>query len=127
MTKYKIMIVDDSFIIRTIIESANNTEKYELVAMACDGHQAIEQYLKHQPHIITMDLTMPHMDGIECIENLMLLNPDLQILVVSALNDEATGIKALKKGAAGFVTKPFTDEQICEAIDIIAGYIHIGK
>jgi len=69
---------------------------------------------------------MPNIDGIECIEKLMMINPDLQIVVVSALSDEATGIQALMKGASGFVTKPFTEKEICEAIDIIAEEVEHG-
>ncbi len=117
------MIVDDSFVIRAVISNAHNSKKYDLIAVATNGEEAISQYLKYKPQIVTMDLTMPKMDGLQCIEKLIALNPNIQIIVVSALNDEATGIKALKLGAAGFVTKPFTEEDICEAIDIVAEYI----
>ena len=60
---------------------------------------------------------MPQMDGIECIEALIAKNPDLRILVVSALSDKATGIEALQKGASGFLCKPFTEEQLLEALE----------
>jgi len=115
-----------SLIIRTIITEAHNKEKYELVATAVNGQDAIDNYLKFTPQIVTMDLTMPGVDGIECIDRLMQINPDIQIVVVSALSDEATGIQALRKGASGFVTKPFTEQEICEAIDIIAEDIKHG-
>jgi len=120
MSKIPLMIVDDSLIIRTIITEAHNQEKYELVATAINGKDAIEKYLQFEPKIITMDLTMPNIDGIECIEKLIEINPDVHIVVVSALSDEATGILALRKGATGFVTKPFTEQEICEAIDIVS-------
>ncbi|MGH1428989.1 MAG: response regulator [Arenicella sp.] len=123
MNKLTMMIVDDSFVIRAVISNAHNSKKYDLIAVATNGEEAISQYLKYKPQIVTMDLTMPKMDGLQCIEKLIALNPNIQIIVVSALNDEATGIKALKLGAAGFVTKPFTEEDICEAIDIVAEYI----
>jgi len=120
------MIVDDSLVIRTVITEAHNKDKYDLVATARNGEEAIEMYLKFKPKVVTMDLTMPNIDGIECIEKLMMLNPELQIVVVSALSDEATGIQALMKGATGFVTKPFTEQEICEAIDIIAEGVEHG-
>ena len=123
MKKLKIMIVDDSFVIRTVITSAYNKEKYELVSIATNGVDAIEKFKLHNPQIVTMDLTMPKMDGLKCIQELLKLKPDTQIVVVSALKDEATGIKALKLGAAGFINKPFTEEDVSEAIDIVAGYI----
>jgi len=121
--KLKLMIVDDSLVIRTIIAEAHNRDSYELVAIAKNGIEAIEKYHQTEPQIVTMDLTMPHMDGLECIDKLMAINPNIQIVVISALNDEATGIKALKKGAAGFVTKPFTNENFCDAIDTVAKLI----
>jgi two-component system chemotaxis response regulator CheY len=63
-----------------------------------------------------MDLTMPEMDGIACIQQLIALAPDLRILVVSALSDKATGIEALRQGARGFLCKPFTDQQLINAL-----------
>lgn len=123
MKRLKMMVVDDSFVIRTVITSAHNKNKYELVAAAQNGEDAVEKFIALAPQIVTMDLTMPKMDGLGCIKELLKLDPNVQIVVVSALKDEATGIKALKLGAAGFVTKPFTEEEISEAIDIVAGYI----
>jgi len=123
MKKLKLMIVDDSFVIRSIIAEAHNSESYELVAIARNGLEAVEKYRQTKPNIVTMDLTMPHMDGLECIDNLIALDPDIQIVVISALNDQATGIKALKKGASGFVTKPFSNASVCEAIDTVAELI----
>ena len=123
MKRLKMMVVDDSFVIRTVITSAHNKNKYELVAAAQNGEDAVEKFIALSPQIVTMDLTMPKMDGLGCIKELLKLDPNVQIVVVSALKDEATGIKALKLGAAGFVTKPFTEEEISEAIDIVADYI----
>jgi len=120
MKKITLMIVDDSLIIRQMITEAHNKEQYELVAVAKDGAEAVDEFIEHRPQIVTMDLTMPNLDGISCIEKLIEIDPDVQIVVVSALSDEATGIQALKKGATGFINKPFTAEQICSAIDIVA-------
>jgi two-component system chemotaxis response regulator CheY len=64
-----------------------------------------------------MDITMPEMDGIECVEQLVAMNPDVLILVISALADKATAIEAMKKGANGFLCKPFTDRQLTDALD----------
>lgn len=123
MQKIKLMIVDDSFVIRSIIADAHNSEIYDLVAVASNGKEAIDKFQQFKPQIVTMDLTMPHMDGLECIDKLIELDSEIQIVVISALNDEATGIKALKKGASGFVIKPFTSERVCEALDTVAKLI----
>ena len=81
---HKLMIVDDSNIIRNRIQRAYDSGNFILVATATSGVQAIEKFKIHRPHVITMDLTMPHMDGLECIEKIIALDPDVRILVVSA-------------------------------------------
>lgn len=111
-----LMIVDDSTIIRRRIERCNTQGKFRLVASAANGLEAVEQFKKHRPQVITMDLTMPGMDGIQCIEKIMAINPDVRILVISALSDKATGILALQKGARGFLCKPFSDETLLKSL-----------
>jgi two-component system chemotaxis response regulator CheY len=113
---YKLMIVDDSNIMRRRIERSNNFEELELVGTAANGLEALEMFRKMDPDVVTMDLTMPQMDGIECIENIVKIKPAVRILVISALADKATAVEAMEKGANGFLNKPFTDRQLNEAI-----------
>lgn len=113
------MIVDDSALIRRKITREFDKKKFQLVATAVNGEQAIELFKMHRPQIVTMDITMPMLDGIECIETLIALDPAVQILVVSALSDQATGMEALEKGANGFLIKPFSEDQITSALDIM--------
>jgi two-component system chemotaxis response regulator CheY len=112
----KLMIVDDSNIMRRRIERSQQFEELELVGTAANGIEAIEMFRKMDPDVVTMDLTMPQMDGIECIENIVKLKPAVRILVISALADKATAVEAMEKGANGFLNKPFTDRQLNEAI-----------
>jgi two-component system, chemotaxis family, chemotaxis protein CheY len=112
----KLMIVDDSNIMRRRIERSQQFEELELVGTAANGLEAIEMFRKMDPDVVTMDLTMPQMDGIECIENIVKLKPAVRILVISALADKATAVEAMEKGANGFLNKPFTDRQLNEAI-----------
>jgi two-component system chemotaxis response regulator CheY len=112
----KLMIVDDSNIMRRRIERSQQFEELELVGTASNGLEAIEMFRKMDPDVVTMDLTMPQMDGIECIENIVKLKPAVRILVISALADKATAVEAMEKGANGFLNKPFTDRQLNEAI-----------
>ena len=95
------MIVDDSNIIRRKIKRINQHEKFQVVASVGDGVSALKAYQEYQPDVATMDLTMPNMDGIECIEKLFALNEDLPVLVVSALTDKATATETLMKSASG--------------------------
>ncbi|MFO1368878.1 MAG: response regulator [Marinagarivorans sp.] len=113
---YSMLVVDDSNVIRRKIERAAEGAFFRVVASAGSGAEALIAYAKHRPELITMDITMPHMDGIACIEKLMAHNPELRILVISALADKATGIEALEKGARGFLCKPFTERQLNEAL-----------
>src|ERR1700745_4423818 len=86
---FKLMIVDDSNIMRRRIERSNQFEELELVGTAGNGLEALEMFKKTDPDVVTMDLTMPQMDGIECISKLVVLKPAVRILVISALADKA--------------------------------------
>ena len=110
-----IMIVDDSNVIRSKIQRAC-AGHFEVVATAKNGEEAVQFYNQFHPDVITMDLTMPKMDGLKCINELMELDPNVNILVISALSDKATGIKAIELGARGFIYKPFSDETLNEAL-----------
>ncbi len=113
---YKLMIVDDSNIIRNRIERSLRDLNIEVVATANNGEVAIQLFKEHHPDLITMDLTMPKVDGLECIQQIKALSADVSILVVSALSDRKTGLKALQYGARGFICKPFTEEQLVLAL-----------
>ena len=93
-----------------------DSDHFNVVASAANGKEAIDIFREINPDVVTMDLTMPKMDGVECIEKLVALKPDILILVTSALSDKATGIEALEKGARGFLCKPFTDEDLIAAL-----------
>jgi two-component system chemotaxis response regulator CheY len=113
----KLMIVDDSNIMRRKIERSHQCARLQFVGSAGNGRQAVELFRRTAPDVVTMDITMPEMDGIECVEQIVAMNPEVLILVVSALADKATAIEAMKKGANGFLCKPFTDRQLTDALD----------
>lgn len=113
----KLLVVDDSNIIRNRIKRGFNASQFELVGVATNGLEAIDKFNELHPDVITMDLTMPEMDGLDCIQRLIEIDPSVNILVISALTDKATGIKAIDLGARGFICKPFTDEQLVEALN----------
>lgn len=112
----KLLIVDDSNIIRNKIARAMGSYGLEIVGMAPNGETALQLFSQIRPQVVTMDLTMPEMDGIECIRKIHAIDPSVRILVVSALADKATAIQALKEGAQGFLCKPFTEDELTEAI-----------
>ena len=119
---HRLMIVDDSNVIRRRIERAHDLPFVEFVGAARNGREALDLHARTHPTIVTMDLTMPEMDGNECVAELVKRDPDIRILVISALADKATAIDALEKGASGFLCKPFTDRQLNEALRKLIEY-----
>ncbi|HTW38834.1 MAG TPA: response regulator [Steroidobacteraceae bacterium] len=118
---FRLLIVDDSNIMRRRIERSQQFEELEVVGAAANGVEALELFRSTDPDLVTMDLTMPQMDGIECIEELVRLKPSVRILVISALADKATAVDAMEKGANGFLHKPFSDRQLNEALAELIG------
>ncbi len=112
----RLLIVDDSNIVRRRIERSQRLGEIEVVGTASNGIEALELARRTDPDLVTMDLTMPQMDGIECISRLIELKPSMRILVISALADKATAVQAMEQGANGFLHKPFTDRQLNDAI-----------
>jgi two-component system chemotaxis response regulator CheY len=112
----KLLIVDDSNIVRRRIERSQQFDDLQVVGTAANGLEALELAQRTDPDLVTMDLTMPQMDGIECITQLVKLKPAVRSLVISALADKATAVEAMERGANGFLNKPFSDRQLNEAI-----------
>lgn len=113
------LVVDDSNLIRSRIArvvAGGTLPDLQIVALARDGAEAMQACRRFRPAVVTMDLTMPGMDGIACIEAMVAAHPQVLILVVSALADKATAINALKKGAHGFVCKPFSDATLVASL-----------
>lgn len=120
MSVRSLLIVDDSMIFRNRIARLAADDRLagvEVVATAADGLEAIEMAHVHRPSFVTMDLTMPRMDGPTCLDALRTVLPQARILVVSALSDRATALKAMTRGAHGFLLKPFSDEQIVASLE----------
>jgi len=114
--RHRLLVVDDSNVIRRRIERANELPQIEFVGAARNGLEALEMHALLHPTLVTMDLTMPAMDGAECVAKLVQRDPRLRILVISALADKLTAIDALEKGASGFLCKPFSDRQLNDAM-----------
>lgn len=117
----KLMIVDDSSIMRRAITKYLAPLGLELVATASNGQEALDQFAQTKPDLVTMDITMPQMDGLTCLTQLLAVNPAVRVIVISALADPATGLKALKLGAKSFLPKPFTETQLVDEIRRVAG------
>ncbi len=113
----KFMVVDDSMVIREKIQNVLKDEDFEIVGTAENGVEAVAQFKQLKPRVMTLDITMPLMDGIETIKEIIAIDPEVRILVVSALADKVTLIQAMHLGAYGFLCKPFRDLELVEAIE----------
>ncbi len=112
----KLLIVDDSSIIRKAISNYLKDKGWEVVGEAGDGKTALEIFKKNMPDLVTMDITMPEMDGLTCLTEILKIDPNVKVVVITALNDQATALKALKLGAKAFVAKPFNPDKLNEAL-----------
>lgn len=112
----RVMTVDDSIIIRKQIERILEGTNFVVVGSAFDGLDALAQFESLRPQVVTMDLTMPRMDGLEAIKEMMKVDPRVRILVVSAMRDKRTAMQAIRLGGYGFLYKPFTKYQLTHAL-----------
>ena len=118
--KKRVLIVDDAQFTRNMLKNIiGKLEQIEVVGEASNGVEAISMYKKLNPDLVTMDLVMPELGGIEATEKILKINSKALIVVVSALGQEALVLEAAKKGAKDFIQKPFKTEQIVEVMDRI--------
>jgi len=115
----KLLIVDDSLIMRRAIERTLVSERFEEIRLASNGHLAVEEFKSFRPDVVTMDITMPDMDGLTAVDLILKIDSSAIILVVSALADKPTAVEAVRRGASGFLLKPITVQGLQAAIDDI--------
>lgn len=112
----KIMVVDDSRIAQLQLEKVLPEGEYEVVACCQTGEEALDQYDKVNPDLVTMDIILPGMDGLEAARALLAVHPEARILMVSSLAYDDTIKEAEALGAKGFVFKPFDQDQLLQAM-----------
>lgn len=112
----KILIVDDALFLRTTMRVMLEKNGHEIVGEASDGLEAIEKYDELKPDIVTMDITMPRLGGIEATKIILKNHPNASIIMCSAMGREDFIEEALSHGAVDFLTKPFTEEKIIETL-----------
>jgi two-component system chemotaxis response regulator CheY len=121
-TSGTLLIVDDSSTVRRSIERHILSERVTEIYQAANGREAMELFERYRPEFVTMDLTMPEMDGLTCISKMMALKPDTRLMVISALGDAETAIEAVERGANEYVVKPFSAEDLNLALaNLVAG------
>lgn len=112
----RILIVDDAAFMRMMIRDILSKNGYEVVGEAQDGAQAVEKYKELKPDLITMDITMPEMDGITALKEIKKLDGNAKVIMCSAMGQQAMVIDAIQAGAKDFIVKPFQADRVIEAI-----------
>jgi len=113
---HKVLIVDDAAFMRMMVKDILTKNGYEVVGEAQDGAQAVEKYKELEPDLVTMDITMPEMDGITALKEIKKINSEAKIIMCSAMGQQAMVIDAIQAGAKDFIVKPFQAERVIEAI-----------
>ena len=112
----KVLIVDDAAFMRISIKSMLTKNGYEVIGEAENGRVGVEKYLELSPDIVTMDITMPEMNGLDALKEIMKSDPNAKVIMVSAMGQEAMVRDAIISGAKGFIVKPFKEDGIISAI-----------
>jgi len=120
MSQIRILVVDDSpFIHKSITRALNTTEGYEVCGIAKNGKEGVDQYASLKPDMVTMDITMPIMDGLEAATAIMTQDPSAKIMMLSAMGDEELIANAKAIGVQHFLQKPFKNDEFIAAIQSI--------
>lgn len=115
----RILIVDDSIIMRRNLTAILKEVGHTIVSEAANGRQAYLQYRIHKPDIVTMDITMPNMDGIDALKQILEDDPTARVIMISALDQKSKVYTALRNGAKHYIIKPLTAEKITSVIDSV--------
>lgn len=117
----KVLVIDDSpFVFKAVSKALEGTD-YQVVDNALNGQEGLEKYKQHTPDVITLDVTMPIMDGLETAKHLFEINPNVKVILLSAMGDEVLHSQARDIGIKHFLTKPFKPDGLKEKLAEIFG------
>ena len=116
-----VLVCDDAIFMRTMVSDILTQAGFEVVGEAETGMQAVERYAELRPDLVTMDIVMPDMGGIDAVREIVKQDPDAKILMCSAMGQQALVVEAIQAGAKDFVVKPFQPSRVLEAITRVLG------
>jgi two-component system chemotaxis response regulator CheY len=112
----RVLVVDDAAFMRRVVSDALNEGGHEVIGEASTGAEAIVRYMELQPELTTLDITMPDMDGLTALREIIAIDPGARIIMCSALGQENKVLDAIKAGAKDFVVKPFKADRVLDAV-----------
>jgi two-component system chemotaxis response regulator CheY len=118
---HTVLVCDDAIFMRTMIGDILNQAGFEVVGEAESGLQAVQKYRELKPDLVTMDIVMPDMGGIEAVREICKQDPEAKILMCSAMGQQALVVEAIQAGAKDFVVKPFQPSRVLEAVQRVLG------
>jgi two-component system chemotaxis response regulator CheY len=117
----RVLIVDDATFMRMMVKDILEKNGYEVIGEAGNGVKAVEIYKAENPDIVTMDITMPEMDGIEAVKQIKEFDPSAKIVMCSAMGQQSMVMDAIRAGAMDFIVKPFQSDRVLEAVKKVLG------
>ncbi|WP_391115757.1 response regulator [Psychrobacillus sp. L3] len=117
-----VLVVDDAVFMRATIKRMLENHQFEIIGEATNGKEAVEKYRELLPDVVTMDITMPVMTGIEAVKKIMTEFPEAKIVMVTALGQQKLIVEAIESGAKDFITKPFNPDQIVQILQNVTNW-----
>lgn len=112
----RVLIVDDAAFMRMIIKDILSDNDYDVIGEAENGIEAVDLYNEVMPDLVIMDITMPEMDGIEAVREIVKQDRSAKIIMCSAMGQQEMVIESIEAGAQDFIVKPFQSERVIEAV-----------
>ena len=112
----KILVVDDAAFMRMNVKNILSKEGFEDILEAENGEEAVQKYKEEDPDLVTLDITMPQMDGLEALKKIKKYDSEANVIMCSAMGQQSMVIEAIEAGAKDFVVKPFDKDKIKEAV-----------
>ncbi len=117
----RVLITDDALFMRVTLKNILTKGGYEIAGEATNGLESVELYAQMQPDLVTMDITMPEMDGISAVREIKKQYPQANIIMCTAMGQKSMVMEAVAAGAKDFIVKPFQPEKVIEAVQKIIG------
>lgn len=113
----RVLVTDDTAFMRFLMQKILTENGYDVVGEADNGKAAVRMYEELRPDLVTMDITMPILNGVEALKRIRALDSEARVLMVSALGQRTMVMQALREGARGFLVKPFEQEKVLRAVE----------
>ena len=117
----KVLVTDDAMFMRTMLKNILINNGHEVIGEASNGKEAVLKYMELRPDVVTLDITMPEMDGLQAVKEIMRIDSNARVIMCSAMGQQAMVIEAIQSGAKDFIVKPFQPDRVLDALSRCRG------